>query len=95
MSNGEKFFKLGKNGKDLESAEYSSCLKRYFNYSWSLIKLTIPDLKNILDGIQSVMFGLSLPTTNAFESFFFCKRACCCYSGLIKVKPGIRYCSKM
>ena len=46
-------------------------LKRYFNNSWSLTKLTMPDLKNVLDGIQSVMFGLSLPKTNAVKSFFF------------------------
>ena len=72
MSNGDKFVKLGWNGKNVESWEYASWawLKRYFNNSCSLTKLTMPDLKNVLDGIQSVMFGLSLPKTNAVKSFF-------------------------
>ena len=34
MSNGKKFVKLGWNGKNLESGEYASWLKRYF--SWTI-----------------------------------------------------------
>ena len=96
MSNGEKFFKLGWNGKNVESGEYASWawLKRYFDTSWSLTKLTMPDLKNVLDGIQSVMFGLSLPKTNAVK-YFFLQNSMLLWLDLIKVIPGIRCCRKM
>ena len=70
---------LDEMGRTLK-VESASRLKRYFNNSWSLTKLTMPDLKNVLDGIQSVMFGLSLPKTNAVKSFF-CRIACC--NGLV------------
>ena len=64
MSDSEKFFKLRRNGKTLESLEYAQCLTQYLDNSRSLSKLTIPDLKNVLGSIQTVMFGQVLPLTS-------------------------------
>ena len=69
MSDSEKFFKLRRNGKTLESLEYAQCLTQYLDNSRSLTKLTIPDLKNVLGSIQTVMFGQVLPLTSTTQSF--------------------------
>ena len=79
MSNSEKFFKLRRNGKTLESLEYAQCLTQYLDNSRSLTKLTIPDLKNVLGRIQTVMFGKVLPLTSTTQSFCTGER----HSGLV------------
>ena len=61
MANSSKFFKLKRDGKNLATEEYAYCLMSYFDNSRSLTKLTIPDLKNVLGSISSVVFG-PLPT---------------------------------
>ena len=69
MSNSEKFFTPRRNENTLESLEYAQCLTQYLGNSRSLTKITIPDLKNVLSSIQTVMFGQVLPLTSATKSF--------------------------
>ena len=79
MSNSNKFFKLRRIGKTLESLEYAQCLTQYLDNSRNLTKLTIPDLKNVLGRIQTVMFGKVLPLTSTTQSFCTGER----HSGLV------------
>ena len=70
MSNPTKFFKLKRNGENLASEDYASFLITYFENSRSLTKLTIPDLKNVLGSMNSLMLGQPQPSSSAsIETF--------------------------
>ena len=51
-----KFFRLRRYGKKLESEEYSICLKRYLDTSRSVKQVTLPDLQNTLTELQKSLF---------------------------------------
>jgi len=65
MANPSKFFKLRKDNQNLLSEEYAACLISYFDNSRSLGKLTLSDLKNVIGGIHSVVFGQPAPPSSA------------------------------
>ena len=56
----KSFLSLNKMEKNLKSEEYAACLISYFDDSKSLSKVTLPDLNNVLGGMQRLMFG-SMP----------------------------------
>lgn len=55
ISNPSKYFRL--RGKNLDTEEYAKCLRDYLSTSKSFGKLTIPDLRNVLGGLQEIITG--------------------------------------
>lgn len=51
ISNHAKYFRLRRDGKNLDTGDYPKCLKDYLSTSKSVGKLIIPYLRNVLGGL--------------------------------------------